>query len=100
MKSILKQIKFNIINRKGALDKPIIDLSSECANTLIIESLSKKGAVMIARFGAFEIGVAKSVYTPITIQNIIRFFNGEISSIGYNRKLVDYFCNNAGFFPE
>lgn len=100
MKGILRQIKFNIINRKGALDKPIIDLSSECANTLIIESLSKKEAVMIARFGAFEIGVAKSVYTPITIQNIIRFFNGEISSIGYNRKLVDYFCNNAGFFPN
>lgn len=100
MNGLLKELKHKILNRKGALDKPGVLISPTEANQLLSKYLRGNSPTMIARFGAFEIGIAKSIFTPPNLQNIIRFLNGEISAIGYNKRLAVSFCNNAGFFPN
>lgn len=97
---MIDRLKYILLNRNGVLDKPQINTSESEANKLIFSALESKKPILIARFGAFEIGIAKGVATPMTLNNIIKLIKGEISSIGYNKKLANSFCNNAGFFPN
>ena len=92
--------KHQILNRKGALDKPPVNYSSEEANQLIYDALSDNKAIMIARFGAFELGITTSVFTPYNLRNLLRLLKGDIATLGWNSKLANQFCNNAGFFPN
>lgn len=92
--------KYNFLNRKGALDKPDVDYTPLQANELIYNSLLLDDPLMVARFGAFELGITNAVSTPINLKNLFRFIKGEVSTIGWNSKLASMFCNNAGFFPN
>lgn len=96
----LSEFKNKILNRKGALDKPTVLYSSLQANQIMCNAILSGRPLMIARLGAFELGMTLSVQTPITLKNICRLLRGEIATIGYNRKLAHYLCYNAGFFPN
>lgn len=97
---MLRELKYKFLNRKGILNKPEIDCFKDNANTAIADALTSASPTMITRFGAFELGMASSVYTPLNIRNLIKLIDGSIASIGYNKKLAESFCNNAGFFPN
>lgn len=97
---MLRELKYRILNRKGILNKPEVDYLGDSANTTIVDALISPTPTMIARFGAFELGMALSVYTPLNVKNLIKLTGGGIASIGYNKKLAESFCNNAGFFPN
>lgn len=95
-----RDIKYSIINRKGVFDKPIPDCEGQRANELLYNTLSKECPCMIARFGAFELGMSISALTPYSFINIKNLLCGEIASIGWNKNLAKSLCNNAGFFPN
>lgn len=96
----LSVLKYKFLNRHGALEKPIINVTSEEANRIIRDSILSESPAMIARFGAFELGMANSALTPVSIHNLIRLLKGEISSIGWSNSLANSLCTNAGFFPN
>lgn len=93
-------LKHWILNRKGNLDKPPVDYISNEANELVFNSIISDSPIMIARFGAFELGITNSAITPFNLRNLWRLCKGDITSIGWNNKLASLFCNNAGFFPN
>lgn len=100
MKNKISKFKYKFLNRKGALDRPKVYIKGEKANKLIFDSLTQDSPLMIARFGAFELGIAQSILTPFNLKNLSRFLKGDIASIGFNKNLAESFCNNAGFFPN
>lgn len=97
---MFSNIKNQVINRKGILNKPIVNYSPEEANNILNRVLSSPKPIMIARFGAFELGMTLSVRTPFNLKNVFRFVTGDIANLGYDRKLARSFCYNAGFFPN
>lgn len=97
---ILKELKHRFLNRKGLLDKPTINTTTEEASKMIWDCLTSPNPTMIGRLGAFELGVAISAKTPLNLHNIYRFIKGEIVTLGWNDRTSAYFCNNAGFFPN
>lgn len=96
---MLRELKHKILNRKGALDRPIVTTSPEEANRLLRESLMSSAPFMAGRIGAFESAMAVAARTPLSVYNVKRLISGEIASVGWNRTVCERFCNNAGFFP-
>ena len=73
---MLRELKYKILNRKGILNKPDVDCFSENANAVISNALKSESPIMIARFGAFELGMALSVYTQINFTNLTKLIGG------------------------
>lgn len=82
---MLRELKYRILNRKGVLNKPEVDYSAENANRVLVDALTSPSPIMIARFGAFELGMALSVYTPFNIKNFINLIGGVFQTLGIIR---------------
>lgn len=85
-------VKPNIFSKKK-LDK---DKSSE----IVYNLLSSDKPCMIARFGAFELAIIIN-YLGVKQKkhSYIKYIKGEQAQWWWNKKLISYLCNNAGFFP-
>ncbi len=67
---------------------------------IISNYLSNDTPCMIARFGAFELGVAAN-YLSVKQKHksVIKYIKGDIEQWWWNSKLVHSLNQNAGFFP-
>lgn len=71
------------------------------ANTLIYNLLSSPKPCMVARFGAFELSTIVN-YLGVTVKehSTIKYIKGEEPEWWWNKSLMKFMQNNAGFFPS
>lgn len=89
---MLRELKYRILNRKGILNKPEVDYLGDSANTTIVDALISPTPTMIARFGAFELGMALSVYTPLNAKNLIKLTGGVLQALAIIRNWPKVFA--------
>ncbi|WP_224998098.1 hypothetical protein [Cesiribacter sp. SM1] len=82
-----------------AFDTPTVDFSGQAASNLISQLLTAESPAMIARFGYGEIRCVYNYVTQPSLQNIKRYINGEIISLGWEKDRARSMSVNAGFFP-
>lgn len=72
----------------------------EKASEMIYNLLLNDKPCMIARFGAFELAIIIN-YLGVKQKkhSYIKYIKGKQSQWWWNKKLISYLCNNAGFFP-
>lgn len=106
----IEEFVLRAINRVvyGGKPKPkgIQQISGDELNKAIYDGLSGTKPFMVARFGSFELEAALYPYLcglplwkryRLGAQKKIRFLHYDES---YAQKLMNPFCNNAGFFPN
>ena len=106
----IEELALRAINRVvyGGKPKPkgIQQISGDELNRAIYDGLSGTKPFMVARFGSFELEAALYSYLTalpllqryrLVAQKKIRFLYYDES---YAQKLMNPFCNNAGFFPN
>lgn len=95
-----------VIYGGSAVPKKLLQISAEELNNEIFNGLVGNKAFMVARFGSFELEAALYPYVcalplwkryQLCAQKKIRFLHYDKS---YAQKLMNPFCNNAGFFPN
>lgn len=86
---------------KSDLQSHTYEKNPEIASKMIQQLLISDKPCMIARFGAFELS---TIVNYLGIQNkehsIIKYIKGEQPQWWWNKKLMMYMQNNAGFFPS
>lgn len=100
-KLILKKLRELYVKSVGS--KPEI---TDCENNAdkvsfsIYEALMIDKPLMIARFGAFELGILNN-YLGVQQgnKNIISYIRGETQNWWWDKTLIGFFNTNAGFFP-
>lgn len=106
----IEELVLRVYNRVIYGGKPVpkhlIQISDQELNDGIYKGLMGDAPFMVARFGSFELEAALYPYLTalplwkryrLVAQKKIRFLHYDES---YAQKLMNPFCNNAGFFPN
>lgn len=99
---ILKVLRKLYAKTFGGYQLPLLQREEDPdkASDIIYNLLMQNKPCMIARFGAFELA---TIVNYLGVQNkehsIWKFIKGEQPEWWWNKKLMNYMQNNAGFFP-
>jgi len=100
-KLILKKLHDLYIKTVGI--KPETTVSEDNADKValtIYEALTKNEPLMIARFGAFELGILNNyIGVQQGNKNILSYIRGETKNWWWDKTLIGFLNTNAGFFP-
>jgi len=97
LKSLRKIYKFFYTNE---VEKPLCELDSERAASILFNIIKNEKPIMVARFGAFELS---TIINYIGVHNdkksLWKYIQNKEPDWYWNESLINYMHTNAGFFP-